>query len=346
MPGIAVAEELRILDPAGSISFLTRANPLEEGILRDRGFDVVRIPASRLGPGAWGAALGCSRLALSAARSLFALGRTAPHAVVGLGGYVSAGPLLAARLLGKPVFLMEQNAVLGKVNRWFAPRSSGTFVPWQDAAPAGLPHVVALGNPVRRAVRDLGERREKGGTPTVLVLGGSQGSRAVNEIVMKMLPALEEPARDWRFLHVAGAAQADAVRAAYARHRLSADVKPFVAEIHEWYAAAHVAIARAGGTTLAELCAAGIPSILVPLPAAADDHQRANARVLEKARASVMIEEGPDAAERCLEALSAIVAEPGRTARMTQAALELGRPFAAFQIANVILEKAAAGGRV
>lgn len=345
MPGIAVAEELRVLDPAGSVSFLTRANPLEEGILRDRGFDVARVPASRLGPGALGAALGGARLVLSVARSLFALGRIAPHAVVGLGGYVSAGPLLAARLMGRPVFLMEQNAVLGKVNRWFAPRSSGTFVPWQAAVPAGLPHVVALGNPVRRAIRDLGERREEG-VSTVLVLGGSQGSRAVNETVMKMLPALEETARDWRFLHVAGAAQADAVRAAYARHRLAADVRPFVAEIHAWYAAAHVAVARAGGTTLAELCVAGIPSILVPLPTAADDHQRANARVLEKARASVMIEEGPDAAERCLEALSAIVGEPGRLARMRQAALDLGKPHAAFQIANVILEKVAAGGRV
>lgn len=343
MPGIAVAEEIRALDPAGTVLFLTRADPLEEGILREKGFDVATVPASRLGPGPIGAARGFLDLGRSAVRSLSILKRRSVGVVVGLGGYVSAGPLLAARMSGVPFFLMEQNAILGKVNRHFAPRSSGTFVPWKSSAPAGLPHVVPLGNPVRRAIRGLLADGGKGNPPTLLVLGGSQGSRAVNEIMMRMLPVLEERGTRWRFLHVAGASQADAVRAAYARHRVEADVRPFVAEIDRWYARSDLAIARAGGTTLAELCVAGIPSILVPLPTAADDHQRANAKVLEKARASVIIEEGPGAAERCLAALDAMLEDPGRMTAMSQAARGLAKPHAAVQIASKVLEKAAGG---
>ncbi len=346
MPGIAVAEEIRALDPAAAVLFLTRANSLEEGILRERGFEPVAIPASRLGPGLAGAARGLLDLGRSAVRSHYILKTRSARAVVGLGGYVSAGPLLAARMRGVPFFLMEQNAILGKVNRFFAPRSCGTFVPWEGAVPSGFPHVAPLGNPVRRAIRDL-PARDPGKSPSVLlVLGGSQGSRAVNEMLMRMLPVLGERGERgerWRFLHVAGATQADAVRAAYARHGVEADVRPFVTEIDRWYAEADLAIARAGGTTLAELCVAGIPSILVPLPTAADDHQRANANLLEKARASVIIEEGPDAAERCLAALDAMRKDPGRMAAMSQAARLLAKPHAAFQIARQILEKSAGG---
>ncbi len=333
MPGIAVADELRALDPSLSVLFMTRSGPVEERILRERGLPLRRIQAGRLSPA------GVLRLAAGTWQSLLFFLRHPPVAVVGLGGYVSAGPLLAARILGRPVFLMEQNAVVGRVNRHFAANACALFLPWEFPGAARRQTALAVGNPVRRAIRDLPVRPVSGSARTVLVLGGSQGSQAVNEIVRGMLPALGEDKIKIRFLHVAGAAERQAVEEAYRRQGVEAQVRDFVDAMERWYAEADVAIARAGGTTLAELAAAGIPALLIPLPSAAEDHQRANARVFVQAGAAIAVEEGPGAAERCLAALCGVLRDPQTAARMSRAARQLAKPRAAAQIASMILEK-------
>ena len=271
-------------------------------------------------------------------------------AVVGLGGYGSFFPGLAAATAGIPLFLLEQNAVPGRVTRLLARAARGVYAPWdgvQGHLPKGTP-VRVLGNPVREAAlrwgRDEALRRWgfRSDLRTLLVMGGSQGALGLNRHVVEALRASTER-KTFQVIHLAGPKMAAALKEAYGAAGIHARVLDFLGEIGAAYAAADLVLARAGGTSIAEVTARGLPSVLVPYPYAADDHQEANARQLEGAGAAWIVPEAElDAGSWRL--IVSLLGDGEQRVRMAASSYALGRRGAAGEIANEIIEKTRASG--
>ncbi len=230
-----------------------------------------------------------------------------PHAVLGMGGFTSTPPILAARMLGRETFVHESNAIPGKANKLNARFANVVLLGFADCAKYFRPSTtsVVTGTPIREELRGTVERPaalasfgfeagEK--TATVLVMGGSQGARGINQAVTRALPSWKASGRAVRFIHQTGPDDADMVRDAYARAGLPAFVCAFHPAMQNAYAAADLAIARAGAATLTELSHFGVPSILVPFSWAAEDHQTLNAQIFVRAGAARLLkEDGIDA---------------------------------------------------
>lgn len=314
--------------------------PAERHVIAGSGFagrGMRRAPASLLAT-----ALG----ALAAWRLMKGL---RPAAVVGFGGYPSLAPVLAARFLRpRPaIVLHEQNAVLGRANRALAPladKIAVSFAATRHAPPAA----VVTGNPVRPAVTALLERCPAPPIGTerarLLVLGGSLGARALADLVPDALSHLS--ARD--HLQVVQQCRVDdlaRVEARYAAAGIAAVLAAFFADMPERMASSDLVIARAGASTVAELAAIGRPSILVPLPGAIDDHQRANAAALAAAGGAVVLEQAGLTSERLGAAVAELLADPGRLRQMADAARQFGRPKAGEELADLVVATIAGRGR-
>ncbi len=244
--------------------------------------------------------------------------------VVSTGGRPSVPVGLAARSLGLPLYLLEQNAVTGRANRWLLPLAERIYhgLPGKDSdsprsVVTGTPLRPELGTVSRAAAREsLGLR---GDVPVVLVTGGSQGARSLNEIVPQALLRLQRPLQ---VLHLAGIGRDDAVRRFYAASdgKVVANVRPVALDMDRMFAAADLVICRGGGTTVAELCAVGRPALIVPYPHHRDRQQLRNAEVLAKAGAAVIVEEPALSKESVSELVQCLLADPARLAAMGQAA--------------------------
>ncbi len=240
----------------------------------------------------------------------------APDVVVGFGGWVSVPVVLAAKTRGIPCLLHEQNAVMGRANRWLSAWADVVAVSFPETAGiARRTSVVMTGLPIREAIgRSSGEawaRRVGLGPrrPTLLILGGSQGAGAINRLMgegVTLWSAMER--QTWQVVHVAGGADAVWVRQAYASAAVTAWVAPFLTDMGDAYALADVVIARAGASTIAELARSGKPAILIPYPHARG-HQRANARLVEAVGGGVIIEESRATPSRLLEAIRQLCAD-------------------------------------
>ena len=283
-PAAAIASRLAGLAPGSEVLFAGSDRPLERRILGDCGYDHRALPTApwRGLRGAFGFALGQAR-GLLAARRL--VREFEPQVVVGLGGFPSVGPALAARLAGVPLVLFEPNASPGKANVLLARLAREAYVHFPETRLACAR--VASGTPLdERALppeTSQAEARRLLGLPRagklILVMGGSQGSRAINAWLERSLAGERDRARGVTFLHLAGdEAQARQLRAAYSGAGVSHRVLDYLAGIGVAYRAADLAFVRGGGATLAELSAAGLPACVVPLPSSAGDHQRHNAR--------------------------------------------------------------------
>lgn len=274
---------------------------------------------------------------------LAALGRMGvgrPSVVAGFGGYPTIPALSAALALRVPALIHEQNGVLGRVNRVFAPRVAAVACgTWPTVMPAGV-QTIHVGNPVRGAIL------ARAGTPypspaagpiRILVIGGSQGARALSDLVPPALAALPEDLRSR--LHVSQQARAEdlgRVVAAYEAEGIAAEIRPFFDDVAERMARASLVIARAGASTIADLTVIGRPAVLIPYPHAAADHQTANARALEAAGGAVVLPEAELTAGALTAVLRDLLAAPDRVARMAAAALAAGRPDAAERLAALV----------
>lgn len=355
-PGLAVGGELRrrgcavqlFISPKDVDQAAVRGLPADAAeSAPSPPLEVHTLPAVALQDGRWLAfARGFARSFL-AARRLFAA--RAPHAALAMGGFTSVPPVLAARRAGAATFLHESNAVPGRANRLLAR--------WVDVAFTGFPEAAARlkcrcamnpGTPVRPgfAARDPVECRRALGLaaerPVVLVTGGSQGARGLNDLVLRALPLLARTAPEWQWLHLTGAADAERVRTAYAAAGLAARVEPFTDRMELFLGAADAAVTRAGASSLAELAALQLPAVLVPLPTAADDHQRANARAFVQDGAARTLEQAAASPEALLAALQPLVADAGVRASVRSALARRHTPAAAAEIAAQILAALAA----
>ncbi len=281
-------------------------------------------------------------IALGVAAALLKLLNLRPRAVVGFGGYPSLPVMMAAALARVPAALHEQNAVPGRVNRLLAPRVkriAATF-PFARFAPNHPDRVVFTGNPVRAeavAFRDLPYTPpEPGGQIRLLVFGGSQGARALSEIVPAALARLPEDLR--RRLTITQQTRAEdleMVENAYRRTGLKAEAAKFFTDLPRRMAEAHLVIARSGASTLSELTVIGRPSILIPYPHAMDDHQTANAAVLAEAGAAWVIKEDVLDSDGLARLLAEILTDPEMLAARAEAAKSLGHPDAAARLADL-----------
>jgi UDP-N-acetylglucosamine--N-acetylmuramyl-(pentapeptide) pyrophosphoryl-undecaprenol N-acetylglucosamine transferase len=292
-----------------------------------------------------GGIVGRLRGVVDLARGFFeartALRELSPVAAVGFGGYASVPGMMAATMSGIPTVLHEQNAVLGRANRLLAGRVDRIATAFAKVAHVAAERATFVGNPVRDEVRSLYGR---GYTPpavtgeiNILITGGSQGATVFSKIVPDALAQLAPVLRSrLRIVQQCRSEDLEAVKAAYAALDVNAELASFFADIPARLAGAHLVLARAGASTVAELTASGRPSILVPYPHATDDHQTANARAIDEVGACIRIANADFTAQRLAILLAELAADPQRLARMAAAAHSLGRPDAAQRLADLV----------
>ncbi len=341
-PALAVADVLR--SRTCRVVWLGTRRGIEARLVPAAGIPVewVRVAGLR-GKGALSWLLAPLRLVQALSDALGAVRRTRPDVVLGLGGFVAGPGGLAARLLGRPLVIHEQNAIAGLTNRILARVAHTVAEAFPGAFAAGV-GAVAVGNPVRRAIEELAATaasRAPHAPRRLLVFGGSQGAAALNRIVPAALAALAPDARP-AVLHQTGRDRHEAVAAAYAALGVQADVREFIDDMAAAYAWADLAVSRAGALTVAELAASGLPALLVPFPAAVDDHQTQNARFLSTRGAAVLLPESGLTPDRLACELRTLLGADSRAlAAMAEAARRAASPGAAEQLADLCL--AAAG---
>lgn len=339
MPAIAVAQELRRL--GHSCLFVGTREGLESRLVPQAGFPLEWIPAAGFQrAGLRGRAAALARLPRALARCLRLMRELRPAAVFSLGGYAAAAPVAAAVLLRIPVVAMEPNAVPGLVNRLAARFVETALAAFEDTVRWFPPGRAAVsGVPVREAFFRI-EWQPPRGVLRVLVTGGSRGARALNRAVRECLPLLKASGLPVDITLQAGAAEAAELERECAASGLPARSAAFLDDMPAAYAQAHLVVSRAGAGAVAELAAAGMPSILVPFPYAADDHQLRNAEAMQRAGAAILIEERNFNGQVLFDTLARLAGAPEELERMSRAARGLARPGAAGRAAEALLAAA------
>ncbi|AKC87288.1 undecaprenyldiphospho-muramoylpentapeptide beta-N-acetylglucosaminyltransferase [Pseudoxanthomonas suwonensis] len=335
-PALAVAQVLR--GRGVPVVWLGAAGAMETRLVPQHGIEIDTLPVAGVRGKGKLTLLGAPfklLKAVNAARAV--LRRRRPRAVVGFGGFASGPGGLAAWLSGLPLLVHEQNREPGMTNRVLAKIARRTL----SGFPGSFAREEVAGNPVREAIAALPppEQRLAGreGPLRLLVLGGSQGARVLNDALPVALAALGSVAVE--VLHQCGEKLRAEAERAYAEAGVPARVEAFIDDMAAAYAWADLVVCRAGASTLAELCAAGVGSVLVPFAAAVDDHQTRNADYLVEHGAAVLLKQDPQLAARLQPLLLALAADPARRLAMARAARALARPDAAERIAAIVLEE-------
>lgn len=338
-PGIAVAQALR--QRQVPVLWLGSVGGMETRLVPAAGLPIETIVVRALrGKGALRLLLAPLAMLRALAQALRVMARNKPRAVISFGGFAAGPGGIAAWLLRRPLLVHEQNRAPGLTNRILVRVASDILCGFPDAFP-GRPSQW-LGNPVRTAIAAVNppeqRLRDRGPVLRVLVIGGSQGARALNTAVPNALAHLHGAAA-LRIRHQCGTAMYDATRKSYADAGIAASVEPFIEDMAVAYAWADMVVCRAGALTLAELCAVGVPSVLVPFAQAVDDHQTRNAEFLRDRGAALLLPEGPDLALRLTAAIARLHGDPDERLRMAQAARSLARVDAAERVADAILAR-------
>jgi len=332
-PAIAIAREIRRRRPSARVVFVGTRKGFEAVIAPREGFPIEFVSASGFvgrGPAAKARAL--ADLVRGVAQSRRILSRERPSAVLGVGGYASLPILAAARLAGIPAMIQEQNSVPGIANRLGARMTRVTAAGFEAACGRLAGRCVFTGNPAREEFFRVSAAT---GGRAVLLFGGSQGARVLNRAIVEAAPALA--AAGVEVTAQTGERELESIRAALAPWPAIAPVA-FVEAMADAFSRADLVVARAGALTLAEVAAAGRPSILVPFAAATHAHQDENARNFESAGAAVVIAERDLDGARLARTITELLAEPGRLKRMGEAARKLAKPDAASRIVDLLFE--------
>lgn len=335
-PGIAVADEVKAR--GGEVLFVGTTRGLEARVVPAAGYALELLAVSGLKRMGLGATMrGLSRLPLAFARSLAIVRRFRPDVVLGVGGYASGPLVAAAALLGRPTAIQEQNSVPGFTNRTLGRVVRAVLAAFEEARsffPAAKFTVV--GNPVRRQFVERAAAGAESLVPSLLIVGGSQGARAVNDLVMGAAEILAAKNALPRTVHQTGTADADRCRERYQALGLAAtvSVQPFIEDMAGTLGAATVVVGRAGALTLAELAIVGRPAVLIPLPTAADDHQTRNALAFADAGAALVLDQRQATAADLAEHLAGLLSDPQRSRAMAAAMKTLARPRAAQDIVD------------
>ncbi len=345
-PALAVAERLR--EQGVGVFWIGTRRGMESRLVPEHGLEMEWIRIEGLRGKGIAQILGAPfKIAVAFRQAARILRRRRPSVVLGMGGFASGPGGLAARVLGLPLVIHEQNFVPGMTNQWLARIATRVFEAFPGSFP-GARRAQACGNPVRRAIVDLPTPRERlarrraEGTADparLLILGGSLGAQALNEMVpaaLATLPAERRPC----VRHQAGERTLDTARAAYRAAGVEAEVTPFIADMAEAYGWADLVVCRAGALTVSELAAAGVASVLVPYPFAVDDHQVGNARYLADAGAARLVVQRDLTVAGLTALLEELLGDREALLAMGEAARLRARSDAADRIADVCLELA------
>lgn len=342
IPAIAVAREIARAghDPL----FVGTERGVESRLVPEAGFRLEKIRVGgmkNLGP--LTKLISLWRLVIETASQWRRFGRWKPAAVFSMGGYVAGPPVLAALLRGVPLVVMEPNAVPGATNRWISPwvrralinfEETRRFFPKDRTELTGLPvRQEFFSVPVKQATPEF----------TVLITGGSQGSRTLNEAARSSWPLFRQSRQSgsfFRFIHQTGIAMHADLAREFAESGLSGEIVPFINDMPGAFAQADLIVCRSGAGAVSELAAAGKPSILVPFPFAADDHQTKNAEVLEHAGAAILSSDKDWTAAKLFETVTGLRSAPERLRAMGEAVRGLARPDSARRAAEILLNEA------
>jgi len=340
-PGIAVANEILRRDALSEVLFVGTSRGLETKIVPENGFQLALIHSVGLkNVGVKGKIKGLMTLPRSFIEARRLLKEFRPSVVVGAGGYVSGPVLMMAVVMGVPTLVMDSNALPGFTNRRLAKFVDRAALTFQEALPFFGKKGTVTGNPVRKEFFEV-KPKERNGQTSVLVFGGSQGARAINNAMIGALDHLNGTRETMRVVHQTGEADFEKVRTAYSEHGWeSADVRPYISDMMHEFERANILICRAGATTCAEIAAAGKAAIMIPLPTAADDHQRKNAEAMQNAGAAKMIVQDQLSPEGLASVLAELSNSPETIAKMEQAAKNLSREDAAGATVDIIEELA------
>jgi UDP-N-acetylglucosamine--N-acetylmuramyl-(pentapeptide) pyrophosphoryl-undecaprenol N-acetylglucosamine transferase len=340
-PGIAVAQEIMRRDANSKVHFVGTARGLETRLVPQAGFELSLIESAGLKNVSLGARMkGLAILPKSFFSTRRLIRQFQPDVVVGGGGYVSGPVVLTAALTNRPTLVMESNALPGWTNRVLARFVDRAAVSFEQALPYFRGKARVTGNPVRREFFEIPPKRREAGKFSLLVFGGSQGARAINETMVAALPKLKELRTELRIKHQTGAYDFEKVKAAYeaAGWNERAEVRSYIDNMMADFAEADLVLCRAGATTTAELIAAGKASIMIPFPFAADDHQRKNAEALQAGGAARMILQKDLSVERLAMEIEKLVEVPEELNRMEEASRKLAHGDAAASAVDMIEE--------
>ena len=351
-PGIAVAEELKRIRPACAVVFVGTRHGLEAQAVPEAGFTIRFVAGCGFSRARWWTWPWAALVNMVGLLQALVLVLTEnPSVVLGTGGYVSAPISFAARLLGRPLILQEQNSVPGLANRLLSRIASEVHLSFLEARSyfSRRDHLKVTGNPVRAHILTgdreaaLREFKLEPGRPTLFVFGGSLGASRINEAALDMLRRLKGR-MEVQCLLVTGRTEFEKVKAAVQKDALPATVLPFVKKMHMAYAATDLVVSRSGAMTLAEIAVCGLPAILVPYPHAAHDHQQDNAANLVERGAAVLIPDAELNGERLAKDVARLLADRTALSRMSSNARLFARPDAAERIARSLLRWAEGGG--
>jgi UDP-N-acetylglucosamine--N-acetylmuramyl-(pentapeptide) pyrophosphoryl-undecaprenol N-acetylglucosamine transferase len=343
IPALAIANELKKRYGA-EVLFIGTARGIENRLVPAAGYPLQLV---RVGALKNVSLMTRAKTAVDLPRAVWSAGRMlnefAPDVVIGVGGYASGPAMLAGVMKHIPTLAFEPNVVPGFANRVVARFVSGAAVHFAETAKY-FRHAEVTGVPVRQAFFEILPKH--GGTPTLLVFGGSQGAHAINEAMIRCLPELHRQAPGTCIIHQTGERDYNDALAAYRRFDQSGSGEPvqvfkFIEDMPSAFARADLVVCRSGASTVAEITAAGKPAIFVPFPRAADDHQRVNAEALARAGAAVVVEESRLEGVWLAETIAALLGDARRLHIMSEAARELSHPNAARDIAAMAARVAA-----
>ncbi len=343
-PGLAVAEVLR--ERGHDVGLFVSEKEIDARALGNReGLTIEKLPSVGL-PSLFSPALMAflRRLVTSLRLSGASFRRQHPDAVLGMGGFTSIAPLVVARWRGIPAFLHESNAIPGKANRLAARFCREVLLGFAECAPHLRVPTRVTGTPIRRELASSVPSREEArrmlglesDCMTLLVMGGSQGAAGINALMTQAASHLKK--EKIQIIHLAGERCVDLVNTAYAEAGLTAKVVAFCERMQDVYPAANLVVSRSGAASLGELAWFGLPSILIPYPYAAEDHQRFNAEIFLRAGAARVVSEKETTGEKLAALLSGLVTSPETLTTMAAAAQQLAPRHAAENVASVLEE--------
>ncbi|HHB75862.1 MAG TPA: undecaprenyldiphospho-muramoylpentapeptide beta-N-acetylglucosaminyltransferase [Desulfobulbus sp.] len=340
-PALAVAEGIGKRDPGSEILFVGAGRRIDNQVLAEKGFARKVIKFSGIkGLGMSGFLHAASRLPLAIAQSFFLIRRFRPDLVFGVGGYVTGPVLAAAKLLRVPICIHEQNSVPGLANRLAGKLADRICISLPCQPSFAKEKTVVTGNPVRREIIAAASKKKTGHNDpaTILVLGGSQGARRVNELVLAAMKILQEEGSALRIIHQTGTTDEALIRKGYEERGIEAEVASFFSDMADVYGRADLVVSRAGATTLAELAVMGMPALLIPYPFAADDHQTTNGEYYVNGGGALMVQEKKLDGDGLAEEIRQLADNPEKLGKMAAAMGKMGRPEATDRIVDVCMQ--------
>ncbi|MEP9411203.1 MAG: undecaprenyldiphospho-muramoylpentapeptide beta-N-acetylglucosaminyltransferase [Candidatus Brocadia sp.] len=344
MAGLSTAEEIHSRFRGAEIIFFGTDKEFEKRCVELKGFQYRQLRAKKWGKTCKYIFTFIGTTLASIVESLFVMRKFNPDIVIGLGGYASVAPVIAAKLLGIPSVLLEQNVIPGKANRFLARWADEVYCHWRGPIKwFNRAKVVRVtGTPIRKDI--LFSRRSRsaekfGLSPskkTLLITGGSQGAQAINEVILKCLPELEALSDDLQIIHCTGEYGYEAAKAAYAKMKIDAFVCSFLDDMGAAFSMADVIVCRAGATTIAEITAIGIPAIVIPYPHAADNHQYWNAMELASSGGGYLLQQLDLTPEKVVELVTDLFKNKEKYERMKMFSKGMGIPNAAANVVDNI----------